>query len=540
MPSKTSTRFIAACVMCASCFSSGFAASRWSSLHITPDADFIESWNYILEYQGYYWGNQTRTAVFKNTGTVSFAFSEWALFKLGYANGAALGLKAKVLGETVSWVPSLAVGVTNIFHHMEDYYYDHEREVWKNEFYLVAGKGIEPLKLRLHAGASTMPGVSKEAVDFFFAIEKYLGGSAYITNENFFRDGKIRPSLFASARFFQKHCELSVGAVDLIGMFMNDKNKYAFSFNSIQSSGLVRPGVWIGLRVLGAFGSSGRNGGFGSLEDQINYQREMLKMLRYDIDSLKRVMAGFNCRIDSVSTSLRLAADSALGVSSGMKLRDFALERLIKLNSLYSQENLDAGKIKEVAGEVSSYGENMVPILKEIALDNKLERKVHVQAITMLKLIGTKSAGGAVCDVLAQTQDPDVKVEGLIALGDLKYRDAALLVEQLSRDPNDAVAFAATEVFKKLEHRAPQPKEPAHRAPLLPGKIPESTIAVDADTLSAAKPAAAPALGKKAALQDSVAATPKRPVPAVQPKYPVRPKTPPSPARGADSTKSRR
>jgi hypothetical protein len=483
------------------------ALTRWSSLHTIPDADFLESWNYVLDYQGYYFNDSADGAVLKNSGLGQLGLSEWSSVSGGYAGGMTLGLKVKVLSENASIRPSLALGAHNILKHTEDHRYNHDSAAWSNEFYMAAGKSIEPIKLRLHAGVQTMPDVKKEKVTFFFALEKYLGSMAYITLETMYRDEKMRPSLFASVRFFQKHVELSGGAVDLLGMFAKSKAAAA-------APDLVRPGYWFGLRVMGNMTSPNRTAGFSSLEEQIAYQREMIIAMKRDVDSLKRTQAGQSMIVDSLNKNFSMVADSALGATSGQRLRNFALERLVKLNTLFSQENIDAEQIRTVAREILGYGDIMVPVLKYLVLDPQIDRAVHVQAMTRLGEIGTAQAANAVIDILPQTQDPDVRIEGLIAIGAMKDHRAAYLIEQLASDPNEAVAFTATEVLLKLENRKPLAIDSLSLKPSLPSAIPDKKISpttipsstpVMKEAASAVKPQTESPKGKAAATEPAPA-----------------------------------
>jgi hypothetical protein len=458
------------CVLLLICFPVFITAlTRWSSLHTVPDADFIESWNYVLDYQGYYFNDSADGAVLRNIGLARLGLSEWGSVTGGYAGGPTLGLKVKVLSENESYRPSLAIGAHNILNHLEDYRYDHDSAAWSNEFYVAAGKSIEPIKLRVHAGVQTMPDVDKERFTYFFALEKYLGSVAYVTLESVYRDEKIRPSLFASVRFFKKHVELSGGAIDLLGMFSKSET-------SSSASDLVKPGFWFGVRFMGNMSSPNRTAGFSSLEEQIAYQREMIIAMKHDVDSLKRTLAGQGTVVDSLNKNFSVVADSALGVTSGQRLRNFALERLVKLNTLFSQETIDADQIKTVAREILSYGDIMVPVLKYIVLDPQVDRAVHVQAMTRLGEIGTAQAANAVIDILPQTQDADVRIEGLIAIGAMKDRRAVYLIEQLAHDPNEAVAFTATEVLQKLENREPGKIDSLTLKPSLPAAIPDKKI----------------------------------------------------------------
>jgi HEAT repeat protein len=115
-------------------------------------------------------------------------------------------------------------------------------------------------------------------------------------------------------------------------------------------------------------------------------------------------------------------------------------------------------------------------VLKYIVLDPQVDRKVHVQAMTRLGEIGTPKAADAVLEILPQVQDGDVRIEGLIAIGTMRDMRATYLIEQLANDPNEAVAFTATEVLQKLERSASQKPASEKAASSLPQKIPERKI----------------------------------------------------------------
>lgn len=456
------------------------ALTRWSTLHLIPDADFLESWNYSAEYAGYYFSDKSEGTSFANSGSAHIGVSEWVDIHAGFAGGVTLGLKAKILGENTRFLPSLAAGVWNVVNHREDHYYHHDPAVWKNEFFIALGKSVEPVRVRLHLGVQSMPEVAQERYGCFFGLEKYLGGDVYVTLETLYRDKKLRPSLFANLRVFKQRVEVSAGAVDMAGMLSERDGKYSVSFSLPDpSTERVRPGLWLGFRFRGGVNTAAGRGGFSSVEEQLGYQRDMLRLLKRDVDSLKRALAGREERADSLEKSVQRIADSALGATRGARLREFVIERLIVLSTLYGQENFDAEKIASTTAEITSYGDLAAPVLRDVALDNNLDRKVHSLAVTMLGAVGTRKAADAVLDVLAQTQDPDVKIEGLIAVGTMKDRRATYLVEHLASDPDRAVAFVADEVLHKLG-KPPSGREDTASAPpgpSFPATIPESKIA---------------------------------------------------------------
>lgn len=458
---------------------STIALTRWSTIHYIPDADFIEGWKYVGEYAGYYSSNDKDRGDFKHAGFARIGLSEWANIEGGYAGGLTLGLKAKVLSEGEGYRPSIAVGATNILRHKESYFYDTAKGLWKNEYFLAFGKSINPIRLRFHVGVSTMPEVTSEKLDWFFALEKYLGGNAYLTVETFYRDRKLHPSLFGTVRLFDQRVEFSCGAVDMLSMFMDENNKFAASFSSPRVPGLVVPGIWVGFRYLGKYQfAGGPFGGFGSLEEHQDYQNGLLKILKHDVDSLKMAIVDYDERITRFGNSFNRIADSAFENSNNIRLRNLAIEQVTIINTLYGQEDFDPEKVSQAKKVLLDYGNVMAGILQDIVLDNKLERKIHTQAMTLLGEIATQKSADAVLDIMGQTLDPDVKIEGIIAIEKTKDRRAVYLLDQLANDHNPAIAFAATEVIQKLEKRAPLKRDSlgVNGAPKLPKTIPDKKM----------------------------------------------------------------
>jgi hypothetical protein len=453
-----------------------YGLTRWSTNHIIPDADFIEAGNVVAEYQGYLSAVDSPNIDYKNIGMARFGFGGWADVQAGYAGAFTLAFKLKILGEQPSsWAPSVAIGVHDIFHHREDDYYGHAKELWKPEYFIALGKSVEPIRLRLNLGCQIMPDVPAEKFDCFFGAEKYLGGNVYATLETYYRDRSLRPSLFGTWRIFKENLELSIGAVDLKSIFFNDRDKFALSFVNPQRSGLVRPGLWFGVRFKFDAGiNSGAYAGFGSVEEQLDVQRGIIKTLRHDVDSLRREMSGYATRLDTLDTTFTRIADHAVTSGDHDRLKARALETIAHLTTMYSQDNFDASKIKPLTREIVKFGDLIVPILKEVALDNSLGRRTRSQAAMLLGEIVTEQSGDALLDLLAQTQDPDVKIEGIIAIGKLRDRRAIYLLQQLAGDPNESVAFAASEVLHKLGKKAARKDTLA--APPAPAALPEKKI----------------------------------------------------------------
>ena len=75
---------------------------------------------------------------------------------------------------------------------------------------------------------------------------------------------------------------------------------------------------------------------------------------------------------------------------------------------------------------------------------------MRLLGISLIGDIGGTGASDILLDVLSQSEDPDIKIEILIALGKMKETRAVYVMEQLANDPTDVVAFTAQEVLQKL------------------------------------------------------------------------------------------
>ena len=116
---------------------------------------------------------------------------------------------------------------------------------------------------------------------------------------------------------------------------------------------------------------------------------------------------------------------------------------------------------------------------------------MRLLGISLIGDIGGSGASDILLDVLSQSEDPDIKIEILIALGKMKETRAVYVMEQLANDPTDVVAFTAQEVLQKLAREKGIKLSPELK--MRPVNMPESTavreekipVAKSRDTLSA-------------------------------------------------------
>lgn len=423
--------------------------TRWSSLRLVPDADFLGTGEFLAGFDGYITKTFNEEILFRRSVPLRFGITEWVNVECGVCSGFTLGFKARILGESVRGMPSLAIGAHNILVHKETNYFAHDSlDDMANEVYLVLGKSIDAVRTRFHVGIQSIPTKESEKINPFFAVEKYFGLGFYTAFEAHRRNEELHFSLFGAWRTLGDRLELSVGAVELKSMFLNKNNEFEVSLAPVSATAFVKPGIWAGLRFHGKFGKLGKMKGFMSLEDRLKSQDEIMVRLAREVDSLKSRSRLSQSTLSSVQNSLQMLADSIRNDPN--RLSNILLNKLLTLKSLYRAEPFEPEKARLLTREIAGFREKAVPVLQDFLGNNKMDRYVRVYSAMMLGEIGSRDASDFLLDVIAQTADPDIKVEILIALGRMKETRAMYLMEQLANDPNEVIAIAAQEVLVRL------------------------------------------------------------------------------------------
>jgi len=423
------------------------AKTRWSSLKIIPDADLLSSGDLILEGYGVYFADSDGKANVNPGGVLRVGIMEWVNLHAGYAGGFTFGFKARILGETKRLMPSLAIGSHNILMHKEAYYFDADvSDDFNNEFYLAFGKTLSAIKTRLHFGIQTMPTVESEKINAFVGFEKYFGTGLYISLEGHMRKREFHPSLFFSWRLLKRKLELSAGVTELRKMLFTD-NKFEISLSKPSQGRLVRPAIWFGIRFRGSL-SAGKDGGFVSMGDKLSEQDEIIDRLSTEIENMKE-------RAEKNKEEMERLQEDLTMVREGRKPKNEAMiatvfEKIMALKTIYEKHPFDPEKANDLMRELVNYKSGAIPGLKRLIADSEQERLVKVLAISVLGEIGDKNASDVLLDLIGRTEDPDVKIEILIALEKMKETRAVYIFEQMSNDPNEAVAFAAQEMLQKM------------------------------------------------------------------------------------------
>ncbi len=470
------------------------AKTRWSALHFVPDADFLSSGQFVVDAEGYYFSDTAAKAVLNPAVLLNIGIMEWVNVEGGYAGGPTLGFKARILGESGNFAPSIAIGAHNIVSNREAGLFS-GKDTLTNEVYLALSKSVEPLRLRVHIGLQTIPKSKNDQLDPYFALEEYFGSGLYASIEVFRREREFNPSLFVSYRFLHKHLEAAVGAVRINRLFFDKNNQFKFALGDTGVNDFVKPGIWFGLRYFFGF-RLGKSDAFSTVEDRVSRQNETINALSLSVDSLKLMVAETRRRMYDVNTTLVKMTDS-LGTDK-TRMKPLLLEKITAMKNLYAEEPFDPERVRRAADEITALRENALPGLREILLDRTLDKHIRVLTVTLLGDIGNAGASDILLDVLSQTQDPDVKIEICIALGKIRETRAEYVLEQLANDPVDAVAFTAQEVLLRLTKETGMKRSPDVKMRTVVIPEPSAVVETRMKPQQAADTAAAPLSQKKA------------------------------------------
>lgn len=466
--------FVVALLSIQSC---SFAATRWSSLHILPDADLLDNNNFVTDVNTTYISDSAEGAKFCPSLLVTYSLTRWANFEIGYADKVTLGLKARILGdETKTFMPSLAFGIRACVSNREIYLYGNENnnEDFTNELYLALGKSIEPIRLRIHAGILSIHENNRESFNPYAALEKYFGGGVYLTAEMQRRNHEFVPSVFASWRLWEKRIEVSFGVVALSKMLFDNNHKFDAGITTSTDDGFVHPSFYLGLRFHGNLGRIGAIEGIKPVENKVDDHERYISLMKDEIDSMNKVIDKNRKKLDEIEENIALFSDSTKNRYKNYRI--IVLEKLGTLNALYSQEPFDPELVKKGFEEIVGYRNEIVGTLSRLTSDSDIDKKVRRLAVTALGMIGTEKALDALIEVLGQSRDPDLKIEALIGLGKNKDTRALYLVKKFTSDPNDAISFTAKEVCKKLDSQEAQNAPADNKVDKAPVVIPETKI----------------------------------------------------------------
>jgi hypothetical protein len=514
---------------------------------MVPDADLLGKGEFWLGFDGYITKTTTITpdtqgvslvtidtvvaTTFQQQYLATIGIIEWVNIELGYANGVTLGFKARVLGETNSFMPSLAIGVRSIITSKEMNYYAYTgSDNYTNEVYASFAKSIEPIRMRFHAGFMSVPSLKAERFNPFIAVEEAFGFGLYMSFETFKRAEEYRFSLFANMRFANDKLDIGVGAVDLKNVLFDRTGAFALNLERPDAANVMSPGIWVGFRFHLA-GGSGKNKAFQSVDDKVSLLDARMDSVKSELDTMKQVLK----RTDKTLASLNKKIGDIIDSTGQSRMRSIVYGKLVELKTAYQAEPYEPEKAAQIKRTILGYRDEGAPVLVDFLRNDNTDRYVRMYCAMLLGELGDPAASDVLLKALSNTGDPDLTIEILIALGRLRETRAMYLMEQLANDPNDAIAMTAQEVLAKLSKEtgakySTEGKAPVKRAPeptviqnktgpvIVPiqkttGKSSDTTVSNATKTKLSVKPVVKKPLPVKSASDTLGIAKPVKPVP---------------------------
>ncbi len=429
------------------------AKTRWSAFQGIPHADFIKGGAYSLQSANFATadslGNSIETRVaYELRATVGA--TRWINLEAGYSDGLVFGFKARLLGETRPYTPSLCVGVRNIGNHREANFFNSPRLDSSAEFFAALGKDVEPIRTRFHGGILSIPSIEGEKINPFFGIESYAGVGIYYSIEVYRRDSSFIPSLYAIYRMLDDRVEISAGIIGIKRLLINSKNEFSFAFSSPPGpSEYIRPGIFFGLRYRGDI-AFGQKEAFNSVED-------LSISLQQRLENFNAHLARIEEKIEQNSTSIKGIKEDIIRLDNALsdhktKLRTILMDKLLHLKTLYHASPYKPQQVQQTIQELTNYkfNDKAMKIFQEFALDKTQDREIRILAIEILGEIGKNSAADILLDICANEEDPGIRIACIISIGKMEATEAIPLLRRLSNAPDDNIAISAQEVLGTL------------------------------------------------------------------------------------------
>jgi hypothetical protein len=436
------------------------AKTRWSAYHHIPHADFLDGGTYVIQSANFVSADSTTDDAVTRIAYEAMAqvgATRWINVSAGWSQGLTFGFKARILGETHPFVPSLCVGARNIANHREATFFDDAYCDSTAELYVALGKDVKPIHTRFHGGILSIPSMERERVQPFFGVESYAGAGIYYSIEVYRRDTLVIPSVFVTWRVLDEKVSACAGIIGVRRMFVNEKNEFAFAMTAPPGpASYVRPGIFFGLSYRGGI-TFGKENAFETEEDRalalqnrLDNMDHRVRMLQTSIDTNRKYIR----RIHEDLSRL----DNALS-DHKTKLRTILKDKLIRLKTLYRASPYKPEEVQKMISELTQYkfDDKAMRILQEFALDQTQDRAIRILSIEILGQTGKKSAADVVLDILANEEDPGIRIACIIALGKMNATDAVPLLRQLANAPDDNVALSAQEVLAALTGGKPLP-----------------------------------------------------------------------------------
>lgn len=437
-------------------------ATRWSANHIIPDADFVGSGELKIGYEGFINTDVDGEYQVTSLVPVTMGVSEWLTTSIGWADGVTFGFKGRVLDEYKPYLPSVAIGVRDLYNNtmLARSGIENSTPEVTGELYLAFSKGFDLITTRFHAGVLSIPKSDTEEINGFFGVEKYFGNDFYITLEGWSFADRLNLALFGTFRFLPKQRgEFYMGVVDLERLFFDQHGDFEMSFEPDFETDMVKPGISMGLNFAFSF-PFGEQTQFRTVERNYEDQQHEITLMKESIDSLKQDITRENQRNDSLGYELAQLSLRVVEPDPIPQYYEEVFARLLLYRKGYETKPFDPEAIRKVRSEIFAFEEHAENSLLRVVQKGNDNLKLEMDAVSLLGMMHSTKSVPVLLERLGTTQDRKYKIEIISALGTIGDRGAAYALEHLVNSGDESVAIAAGEVLSSWESEQRQPVEP--------------------------------------------------------------------------------
>ena len=451
-------------------------AARAPVLLAIPDADLLLHGQYRLQGRFQYFSSSEPGAVdtaFQDTASaqeaqnlnynseLAFGIENRAEVGIQYGRALSFSIKALVWREDLFW-PDVVFGARNLFASQEGGIYGvTDAKTLKNlesESFMTLGKSFA--RTRGHAGFSVLNHANKGLASINAGLEQDLGAGAWLGYEVFERFSDFHQVLTLQWRY-RNLVGLSVSMTEFQSWIRQD-GEWGFFLTPSRNNpdGYNSPGISVALQVLGWVPHREKR----TLPERVailEVKNAELERQIDGLDSLKRRVdwleeRGTSAPAAPAEDSVAVAPAAAPAAAVPALPAQQAVVLLKALAEKGESDLTEPGEIRELMAKVVALGPEGAEVVKRAAADTGAG-PVRIRAV--LVMASSKDAGyEASLRALCADSDPRVRREALTALVKLGSRGALEDAKRLLSDPDETVAMAAGEAYKRL-------KGPAKAAP---------------------------------------------------------------------------
>ena len=402
-----------------------------------------------------------------------FGVENRAELGIQYGRALSVSIKALLVREDLFW-PDLVFGARNLFGSQEGGLYGvtdaKTLENLQSESFVTAAKSFAS-KSRLHLGFSILTHANKGFVSLNGGVEQDLGAGAYLGYEVFERFSDFHQVLTLQWRY-RNLVGLSVAMTEFQswirqggqwGFFMTPSGSLSNGYNS--------PGISVSLQVLGWVPHRVKR----TLPERVailEVKNVQMERRLEEMNDLKQRLAEMEARDqatenapseETVPSELAEWYQPIASLEPPVKGPQQASAYLRSIAEKSGSDLADPREIRELMAKVVAMGLEGAAVVKRTASDSAAgPLRVHAVMIMAYSKDTTYTTS---LRALCADADPRIRREALTALVKLGSRAALEDAKRLLSDPDETVALAAGEAYRRLkgERIGSKPAPPASR-----------------------------------------------------------------------------